>query len=142
MKVQKNKLCYKEVESDNDIYIYYKAITNFPFINPDYIIDIYNKIKKICEDKNNKNFHNFLYYFKKTYLLSYDVKNWNYYDNIDHLTNNVSESFNNYMNNLFYKKPTFNKLIYIKKRGIFKLFRLFKEDWRYLEKKKKSIGKD
>ena len=82
LEVQKNKLCYNEVESDNDILIYYKTITNFPFINPYYIIDIYNKIKKICDAKKSKNFHNFLDYFKNSYLLSYDVKNWNYYDNI------------------------------------------------------------
>ena len=116
LEVQKNKLCYNEVEGDNEIYIYYKAITNFPFINPDYIIDIFNKIKKICDEKKYKNFHNFLDYFKNTYLLSYDVKNWNYYDNIEHLTNNASESFNNYLNNLFSKKPTFFKLIYTLKK--------------------------
>ena len=87
------------MESDNDIFIYYKAITNFPFINPDYIIDII-KLKKYVM-KKNKNFLNFLDYFKNTYLLSYDVKNWNYYHNIEHLTNNASESFNNYLNNIF-----------------------------------------
>jgi len=42
---------------------------------------------------------------KKNYLKKY--KNWNYYNNIEHITNNVSESFNNYLNNLFSKKIFF-----------------------------------
>ena len=45
LEIQKNKLCYKEVDEDNKELINYKIITNFPFINPEYIFDIYNKIK-------------------------------------------------------------------------------------------------
>ena len=37
LEVQKNKLCYNEVENNHKIYLLYKAITNFPFINPEYI---------------------------------------------------------------------------------------------------------
>ncbi|ORX52493.1 hypothetical protein BCR32DRAFT_251807 [Anaeromyces robustus] len=76
---QKNILCFNEVDNNNDVYVYYKAISNLPFINPEYIFDIYFKIKK-------------------------------------HITNNASESFNNYLNNLFPKKPSFFKLIYILKK--------------------------
>jgi len=36
------------------IYIYYKAISNLPFINSDYIINIYSKIR--CESNNNNHF--------------------------------------------------------------------------------------
>ncbi|ORX63230.1 hypothetical protein BCR32DRAFT_251688 [Anaeromyces robustus] len=43
---QKNKLCFNEVDNNNDVYVYYKAISNLPFINPEYIFDIYFKIKK------------------------------------------------------------------------------------------------
>ena len=39
-------LYHKEVENNIDIYIHYKFISNFPFKNPEYINDIYNKIKK------------------------------------------------------------------------------------------------
>jgi len=39
------------------------------------------------------------------------MKIWNYYNNIEHITNNVSESLNNYLNNLFPTKPSFYKLI-------------------------------
>ncbi|KAG4101832.1 hypothetical protein H8356DRAFT_1033897 [Neocallimastix lanati (nom. inval.)] len=48
---QKNILCYHEVKNNNDVYIYYKAISNLPFINPNYIFDIYIIIKRICQKK-------------------------------------------------------------------------------------------
>ncbi|KAL6630774.1 hypothetical protein U3516DRAFT_793046 [Neocallimastix sp. 'constans'] len=54
-------------------------------------------------------------YFNKNYLLKYNVNNWNYYENIEHLTNNASESYNSYLNNIFPNKPLFYKLIYILK---------------------------
>ena len=47
---QKNILCYSEV-NNNNIYVYYKAILNLPFINPNYIFDIYIKIKRTCQKK-------------------------------------------------------------------------------------------
>jgi len=31
----------------------------------------------------------------------YTYYNWNYYNNIEHIANNLSESFNNYLKNLF-----------------------------------------
>ncbi|KAL6632784.1 hypothetical protein U3516DRAFT_734720 [Neocallimastix sp. 'constans'] len=43
------------------------------------------------------NFLQFLEYFNKNYLLKYNVNNWNYYKNIEHLTNNASESYNSYL---------------------------------------------
>jgi len=51
-------------------------------------------------------------YFKKTYLLSYEIKEWNYFDNIENITNNACESYNNYINSYLNKKPTFYKLLY------------------------------
>jgi len=47
LEVQKNKLCYSEAESNHKIYLFYKAITNFPFINSEYIFDIYNYMLNI-----------------------------------------------------------------------------------------------
>ena len=35
-----------KVEKIKDLYIYYNKISNFPFINPENIYDIYSKIKK------------------------------------------------------------------------------------------------
>ncbi|KAL6621109.1 hypothetical protein U3516DRAFT_796114 [Neocallimastix sp. 'constans'] len=106
---QKNILCYHEVKNNND------SISNLPFINPNYIFDIYTIIKRICQKKKYNNFLQFLEYFNKNYLLMYNVNNWNYYENIEHLTNNASESYNSYLNNIFPNKPLFYKLIYILK---------------------------
>ena len=39
------------------------------------------------------------------------MKFWNYYNNMEHITNNTSELLNNYLNNLFPKKPSFFELI-------------------------------
>ncbi|KAG4088990.1 hypothetical protein H8356DRAFT_1432361 [Neocallimastix lanati (nom. inval.)] len=111
LEIKKNKLCYNEVKNNNNIFIYYKAISNLPFINPEYIFDIY-VIIKIKSIKNNYcQFLKFLEYFYKTYLIDYDMKIWNYYNNIEHITNNASESLNNYLNNLFPTKPSFYELI-------------------------------
>ncbi|KAG4089357.1 hypothetical protein H8356DRAFT_1347138 [Neocallimastix lanati (nom. inval.)] len=45
LEFKQNKVKY------NNIYSYYKAISYLPFVNPEYIIDIYDKIR--CETKNN-----------------------------------------------------------------------------------------
>ena len=111
LEIKKNKLCYNEVKNNNNIFIYYKAISNLPFINPEYIFDIY-VIIKIKSIKNNYcQFLKFLEYFYKTYLIDYDMKIWNYYNNIEHITNNASESLNNYLNNLFPTIPSYYELI-------------------------------
>ena len=69
----------------------------------------------MSKKKKYNNFQQFLEYFNKNYLLKYNVNNWNYYENIEHLTNNTSESYNSYLNNIFSNKPLFYKLIYILK---------------------------
>jgi len=56
-------------------------------------------------------FWKFLDYFEKTYLKSYKIEYWNYYNNIEHITNNSSKSYNNYLKYLFSEKPIFYKLI-------------------------------
>jgi len=50
---------------------------------------------------------NIIKYFDINYLNKYYASNWNHYNNKEHITNNVSESFNNYLNNLFPKKKYF-----------------------------------
>ncbi|KAG4107175.1 hypothetical protein H8356DRAFT_1359757 [Neocallimastix lanati (nom. inval.)] len=52
----------------------------------------------------------------KTYLYKYNIQYWNYYNDINQITNNASELFNNYLKKLFYKKPSFYELIYHLKR--------------------------
>ncbi|KAL6592323.1 hypothetical protein U3516DRAFT_517409, partial [Neocallimastix sp. 'constans'] len=108
---EKNKLCLKEVENNINLDIHYKFISNFPFINPEYINDIYNKIKSECFEYKYDNFLEFLEYFEITYLKDDEIKHWNYYNNIEHITNNASESFNNYLYDLFPKKSHFYKFL-------------------------------
>ncbi|KAL6598032.1 hypothetical protein U3516DRAFT_787049 [Neocallimastix sp. 'constans'] len=119
IKKKKKELCGDKVEKIKDLYIYYNNISNFPFINPEYIYDIYSKIKSECQEHNYVQFLEFLEYFKKTYLINYETENWNYYDNIEHITNNVSETFNKYLKKLFAKKTNFFSItIRIAKRRI------------------------
>ncbi|KAG4090430.1 hypothetical protein H8356DRAFT_1431231 [Neocallimastix lanati (nom. inval.)] len=44
-KLKKNELCRNEVNDDEKIFNYYKGISNLPFINPEYIMDIFSLIK-------------------------------------------------------------------------------------------------
>jgi len=88
------------------LYIYYKYIS-IPFINPKYINNIYDKIKGKCPEHNYVQILEFLDYFKKTYLNTYKIDYWNYYNDIEYITNHASESYNNYLKNLFSEKPTF-----------------------------------
>ena len=62
------------MKNDKKIFNYYKAISNLPFINPEYIMDIYILIKIM--KKNSCYFLKFLEYFYETYLLGYDIKSW------------------------------------------------------------------
>jgi len=62
------------LKNDNNIFIYYKAFLNLPFINPKYIFDIY-VIIKIKSIKNNYcQFLTFFEYFYKIYLVGYYMK--------------------------------------------------------------------
>ena len=53
---------------------YIKLLQIFLFINPEYIFDIYNYIKIICQIYNYFNFLRFLEYFNMTYLYKYDIQ--------------------------------------------------------------------
>ncbi|KAL6597185.1 hypothetical protein U3516DRAFT_521452, partial [Neocallimastix sp. 'constans'] len=117
------------------------SITNFPFINSEYIFDIYNYIKIICQIYNYFNFLNFLEYFNKTYLYKYNIQYWNYYNDVNHITNNASESFNNYLKKLFYKKPSFYELIYHLKREESLSYNNYKRKIQGVWKKKRIITK-
>ena len=78
-------------------------------------------------------------YFNKTYLYKYDIQYWNYYNDINHITNNASESFNNYLKKLFYKKPSFYELIYHLKREESLSYYNYKRKIERVWKKKKRI---
>ncbi|KAL6608803.1 hypothetical protein U3516DRAFT_873320 [Neocallimastix sp. 'constans'] len=82
---------------------------------------MFNAAEKVFinSDRNSKKKKNELYdnkveRIKDLYIFIIKIfrnENWNYYDNIEHLTNNVSESFNKYLKKLFSKKPTFFQLL-------------------------------
>ncbi|KAL6611904.1 hypothetical protein U3516DRAFT_870945 [Neocallimastix sp. 'constans'] len=46
LEIKKKELCDNKVERIKDLYIYYNNISNFPFINPEYIYDIYMELQK------------------------------------------------------------------------------------------------
>ena len=100
-------LC-NEIKYGTDLYEEYKAISNFPFINPEYIAEVFFKIKNECKGKQFfDQFLKFLKYFQDTYIIKYKINEWNYYNCIEHITNNSSESFNNYLNRLIPSNPNF-----------------------------------
>jgi len=49
------------MKGNNVLYKEYKVISNFPFINPDYIVEIYYEIKNKCKENN---FEQFLFFFR------------------------------------------------------------------------------
>ena len=110
LEFNKNKKCYKDVNENKDIFILYKCITKLPFIDPVYLEDLFLLIKT---KTNNERFLEFLKYFYKTYILKYPINDWNYFNKIEDTTNNCCESYNNYLNGYFNKKPSFFKLLFI-----------------------------
>ena len=110
LEINKNKICYKDVNENKDIFILYKCITKLPFIDPVYLEDLFLLIKT---KTNNERFLEFLKYFYKTYILKYPINDWNYFNKIEDTTNNCCESYNNYLNGYFNKKPSFFKLLFI-----------------------------
>ncbi|ORX76120.1 hypothetical protein BCR32DRAFT_284529 [Anaeromyces robustus] len=116
---------YEDIFADGTwdfLYCTCNSSSMFPNINIKYRIwhhkrALDNKFNKLCSKKCNEHnyvqFLEFLEYFKYTYLIDYNIKYWNYYNNIKHITNNASESYNNQLKNFFSKKPTFFKLIYV-----------------------------
>jgi len=91
--------------NDDKLYALYKCLTNLPFINSEYIFELFNFIKSKSE--NNEHFKDYLKYFKDNYLIKYDVGEWNYYDNIENTTNNCCESYHNKLNNYLIKNLLF-----------------------------------
>ena len=79
------------MENNKNSYIYYKTI------NPEYeyIIDIYYKIKNTFQTYNYNQFLELLECLKNfIYLICFDIKQWNYYNKIDNLINNISKIWN------------------------------------------------
>ncbi|KAG4084312.1 hypothetical protein H8356DRAFT_1436301 [Neocallimastix lanati (nom. inval.)] len=106
------------------------AIKIFPNITIKYCVWHY---KRSLEVQKNKLCYN------ETYLYKYDIQYWNYYNDINHITNNASEYFNNYLKKLFYKKPSFYELIYHLKREESLSYYNYKRKIEGIWKKKRRI---
>jgi len=101
------------MDANNDLCKEYKAISNLPFINPDYIAEVYFKIKNECKGKQFfDQFFEFLEYFQEIYFIKFKINEWNNYNCIEHIANNASESFNNYLKCLI--SPESNFYLFVK----------------------------
>ncbi|KAG4085684.1 hypothetical protein H8356DRAFT_1282696 [Neocallimastix lanati (nom. inval.)] len=102
LNVKKEILKYENEIRKSTIPLGIKSKHIFNEVSPDmgFICPLY-----IDVTNNNVHFLKFIEYFKNNYLKNY--KNWNYYNNIVHITNKVSESFNNYLNYIFSKNLHF-----------------------------------
>ena len=49
------------------------------FIKPEFVFDVFYRLKEDVEDINDPILNDFYIYFEKEYILNYDVDNWNYY---------------------------------------------------------------
>ncbi|KAL6590008.1 hypothetical protein U3516DRAFT_858187 [Neocallimastix sp. 'constans'] len=97
---QKNILCYHEVKNNNDFLIE--------------LLHSVSKIRTLVQWLVTLTMTNTSWC--KPIEFSPFCKHLRYnYENIEHLTNNASESYNSYLNNIFPNKPIFYKLIYILK---------------------------
>ncbi|KAG4091036.1 hypothetical protein H8356DRAFT_1331764 [Neocallimastix lanati (nom. inval.)] len=103
---QKNILCYHEVKNNNDVYIYYKAISNLPYLN-----NIF---------PNKPLFYKLIYILKEEENLSYNdyqrrtKGNWKKKQKIFSATDEIKILIENYKSkeiNLFYSGCNRNELI-------------------------------
>ncbi|KAG4092303.1 hypothetical protein H8356DRAFT_1405685 [Neocallimastix lanati (nom. inval.)] len=111
--------CHKNIFADGTFYAAPKFSYQL-FITRTYVGEfnmsntLITTINFHCDFEQEKQ-KNILCYHEVKNNNDYNVNNWNYYENIEHLTNNASESYNSYLNNIFPNKPLFYKLIYILK---------------------------
>ncbi|KAI3380389.1 hypothetical protein SNEBB_002928 [Seison nebaliae] len=88
-----------------------KKLASLPFLPPKFVISTF---EVICQQEVSENNYELLEYFKQNYIGTIDIRGqlvnnlfplkfWNHYHNVmekEKITNNVCESFNNYINNL------------------------------------------
>lgn len=111
LELNRNRI-YGAIENQNRLSLnILKRIKTLSFMDPRYIIDVYEFIKEDVED--NEKDTAFVNYFETTYLQKYDPNNWNYYRVFDHRINNACESHNHVLNSMYNSKPTIWKFISI-----------------------------
>ena len=88
------KKIYGSIENQNQNSLnILKRIKTLCYIDPEYVIDVFNMIVEDAIDSDEKDEKFVKEYFKKQYLGKYNVKDWNYYKIYDHRTNNACESY-------------------------------------------------
>ena len=106
------KKIYGSIENQNQNSLnILKRIKTLCYIDPEYVIDVFNMIVEDAIDSDEKDEKFVKEYFKKQYLDKYNVKDWNYYKIYDHRTNNACESYHHSLNSKFNSKPSIWKFI-------------------------------
>ena len=109
---KKRKTFLKEYTENLEIRELFKRVITLPFIDTNYIKEVFDKIKLNLEGLSDK-IKEFLQYFQNQFLAHYPLQYWSYYKQYSLRTNNSCESYNKVINSYFVKKPIFWKLLYI-----------------------------
>ena len=105
--IQQNFL--SEYNDSEDAQILHKKCQFLAFIPVDFVPKVFNLLKK---DSKPRFFNRFINYFEKNYIKK-NIESWNYFNQLDHRTNNAVEGYNNMLNSTFNAKPTLFKLLHI-----------------------------
>ena len=105
--IQKNFL--EDFRDSEEAKIIHKKCQFLAFIPVEFVPKVFNLIKK---DNIPTFFKKFINYFEKGYIKK-NIDSWNYFNKLDHRTNNCVEGYNNMLNSNFNKKPSLFKLLFI-----------------------------
>ncbi|KAG4086143.1 hypothetical protein H8356DRAFT_1434796 [Neocallimastix lanati (nom. inval.)] len=113
---QKNILCYHEVKNNNDVYIYYKAISNLPYLNNIFPNKpLFYKLINILKEEEKLSYND---YQRRT------KGNWKKKQKIFSATDEIKILIENYKSkeiNLFYNGCNRNELIKLRKECLIDL---------------------
>ena len=82
-----------------------KIIKTLCYINPKYVINVFNLIIEEANESDEKVERFVIDYFKKQYIDKYNIKDWNYFKIYEHRTNNACESYHHSLYSKFNSKP-------------------------------------
>ena len=113
IEIKRKKIYGDKLNQNQDSLNIVKRIKTLPYIDPNYVkpvLDIISLDAINAREEDNKFVNE---YFKKTYIKTYDINDYNYYKIYDHRTNNACMSYNHILNSKFNRKPTIWKFINI-----------------------------
>ena len=107
------------------------------FVEPKYIIIIFNEIKEKIHIDNFMNL--FLNYFQQQFIEGRDIDSWNYCNMFRNRTNNCCEGYNTRLNGFFKTKPNIYKLLIILKEEESFIYKNYiQSEFNFLHKIKKT----